>query len=459
MEFCSELMSVAAIQQGFSVSHRSRLLSSIGHRGSALRPQRCCRRLKCEGSGSASSSSAGESDDDEKKGESSSAVKSALKTLDSYFDMLETKKKKSSTASREEEEEPLSSLREAAAISVESGGLQKQEHDPAKEIHSHASGTDKLKSLQDEYALKEELLLTVLKEFEQAESKEKEEASAAAAVKEDRGSEFELDPNNEETPLVVLNTTSDETSKEVPLLLMRRGSIVVSTIVGINIGVYIFGLATTQQTENGMDLAFLQGAKVNDLIVAGEWWRLITPTFLHSGLLHLFLSCWATISFGPLVESLYGSIGLVLIYLLGGAMGNVASFLQTSQPTVGGTGAVFAMICSWIIFLVKNKEAVRTFDTGELLQKVLVLSGLTVLVGNELPVDAWTHVGGALVGILFGAVASPWYQITSASQLDSSKTDLTLERLALVFVLCSGALLCLYYLGVEDNSDQVSSFL
>jgi len=52
------------------------------------------------------------------------------------------------------------------------------------------------------------------------------------------------------------------------------------------------------------------------------------------------LSCWALVSFGPQVCKGYGSFTFFLIYILGGVSGNLASFLHTPDPTVGGTVSI-----------------------------------------------------------------------------------------------------------------------
>ena len=68
------------------------------------------------------------------------------------------------------------------------------------------------------------------------------------------------------------------------------------------------------------------GAKVNTLIAAGEYWRLMTATFLHIGLLHLLLNAWALYLFGPLIERHFGAVRFVVIYLVAGLGGSIASF-------------------------------------------------------------------------------------------------------------------------------------
>src|SRR5215213_7495700 len=43
------------------------------------------------------------------------------------------------------------------------------------------------------------------------------------------------------------------------------------------------------------------GAKVNELIRAGQWWRLFTATILHIGFIHLLFNGWALYLFGPMI--------------------------------------------------------------------------------------------------------------------------------------------------------------
>nr|MDF9458630.1 rhomboid family intramembrane serine protease [Bacillus pumilus] len=69
------------------------------------------------------------------------------------------------------------------------------------------------------------------------------------------------------------------------------------------------------------------GAKNNGLILDGEWWRLITPMFLHIGLTHLLFNTFALWSVGAAVERIYGSWRFLLIYFISGIFGSIASFV------------------------------------------------------------------------------------------------------------------------------------
>src|SRR5919112_3159801 len=57
----------------------------------------------------------------------------------------------------------------------------------------------------------------------------------------------------------------------------------------------------------------------------GEWWRLLTATFLHVGLLHVVLNVAALFAVGPLVERLIGTRGYIVLYLACGAVASAVS--------------------------------------------------------------------------------------------------------------------------------------
>src|SRR5262249_62026124 len=94
------------------------------------------------------------------------------------------------------------------------------------------------------------------------------------------------------------------------------------------------------------------GAKTNGLLQSGEWFRLITPIFIHAGLLHLLLNSYALWVVGTQVEKLYGSARFLLIYLLAGVGGVAGSYFgpiiihkSFDSPSVGASGARFGLFC------------------------------------------------------------------------------------------------------------------
>lgn len=187
----------------------------------------------------------------------------------------------------------------------------------------------------------------------------------------------------------------------------------VSILASINVGVCLFeAAAPVRNNDMGLfSLPLLYGAKINDLIMAGEWWRLVTPMFLHSGIPHVALSSWALLTFGPKVCRDYGLITFCLIYILGGVSGNFMSFLHTPDPTVGGTGPAFALIGAWLVDQNQNKEMIKTDEYEDLFQKAIIMSGLGLILSHFGPIDDWTNLGALIAGIVYGFFTCPVLQL------------------------------------------------
>ncbi|KAK1410397.1 hypothetical protein QVD17_36934 [Tagetes erecta] len=186
----------------------------------------------------------------------------------------------------------------------------------------------------------------------------------------------------------------------------------ISTMASINIGVYLFEIASPIRNSD-LDLfsvPALYGAKINHLILYGEWWRLLTPMFLHTGMLHMGLGCWVLLTFGPQVCRAYGPFTFFLIYILGGLSGNFTSFLHTPGPTVGGTGPVFGIIGAWLIYQYQNKTAMTKDVSESMYQKAVVATALGFVLQTFGPIDDWTHFVSLFTGITYGFFTCPTLQ-------------------------------------------------
>ncbi|KAK2366217.1 RHOMBOID protein 9, chloroplastic [Trifolium repens] len=191
----------------------------------------------------------------------------------------------------------------------------------------------------------------------------------------------------------------------------------IGILASVNIGVFLFEIASPIRNDNLelFTLPQLYGAKINDLIMVGEWWRLITPMFLHAGIFHIALSCWALVSFGPQVCKGYGSFTFFLIYILGGVSGNLASFVHTPDPTVGGTGPAFAIIGAWLMYQIQNRDVIANDDSENLFKKAMIITALGFILCNLGPIDEWSHSGAAITGMAYGFLISPTLQLDDTS--------------------------------------------
>lgn len=181
--------------------------------------------------------------------------------------------------------------------------------------------------------------------------------------------------------------------------------------------VFAAGGANDELRFNATLIAY--GAKLNSLIQQGQWWRYVTPIFLHGGFAHLLMNMYGLWILGPYVERLYGSAKFVVFWVLTGIAGVVASYL-TVRPelhaggpigrflfkaedaaSVGASGALFGLIGVLFVFGIKFRHELpegfkRAFGTG-MLPTIL----LNIFIGYVFPfIDNAAHMGGLVAGAL-----------------------------------------------------------
>lgn len=135
-------------------------------------------------------------------------------------------------------------------------------------------------------------------------------------------------------------------------------------------------------------------------IEAGEWWRLVTPIFLHGGLLHFAFNSYALLQLGPLVEEEFGTERFAVVYVVSGICGNVASQLLWPgvRHTVGASGAICGLIGLLLAYGLR-----RGGVAGARLRSGIGQYALYLLVFSFLPgIDLLCHLGGFVGGFGLG---------------------------------------------------------
>ena len=195
----------------------------------------------------------------------------------------------------------------------------------------------------------------------------------------------------------------------VPMPEVTRTPYLTYALLAIN--VVMFGLAQLAGGTEDPDVLLDFGAMFGPLISQGEYWRLLTAMFLHSGLMHLGSNSLGLFIFGHLVERSYGHERFFLIYVLAGLAGSVTSYLFNSIAiAAGASGAIFGVVGALAAFLVVQR---RTF--GKHAQNSLIGIGIIVainiFIGLSTPgIDNWAHGGGLVAGFILGLTLSPQYR-------------------------------------------------
>ncbi len=165
-------------------------------------------------------------------------------------------------------------------------------------------------------------------------------------------------------------------------------------------------------TENG-DVLVMYGAKENSLIVQGQYWRFITPIFLHATILHVALNMLNLAILGVFVERLVGHLRFLLIYFVTGVVSIIASFaLMPGEVSVGASGAIFGLVGAYSIFIVMHRRALPRGGIPAILWLVVVI-GANLSIGLFIPnIDNYAHLGGLLSGCLLGWWFAPHFTLS-----------------------------------------------
>jgi rhomboid protease GluP len=184
------------------------------------------------------------------------------------------------------------------------------------------------------------------------------------------------------------------------------------------INVVMYGLTQLvalrlQGTPNPFSLALLAlGAKWGPAIQAGEYWRFLTPIVLHGNLLHLAFNSYALFSLGPEAERIFGTRRFLVIYLIAGFAGTLASFILSPGLSIGASGAIFGLIGALAAFFYRAKSLIGAEASRQQVTQLITMAGINLFLGLTVPtIDNAAHIGGLIAGGAAGYVLSPSYAI------------------------------------------------
>ena len=170
---------------------------------------------------------------------------------------------------------------------------------------------------------------------------------------------------------------------------------VVSTLIAINIFIYVLMILPIIG-----DWVFYYGIGSNRLISEGEWWRFVTPMFLHGGFLHLLFNMFSLYLFGPELEKLAGKVRFLTIYFMAGIFGTIVTFLlQNLEYThVGASGAIYGIFGAFgaLVYYTRNTMP----QLKQIIVPIIVISVIMTFLQPNINITA--HLTGLAVGFLIG---------------------------------------------------------
>ncbi len=156
----------------------------------------------------------------------------------------------------------------------------------------------------------------------------------------------------------------------------------------------------------------LLGANFRPLVKEGQVWRFFTSMFLHIGFQHILFNAYALFIFGAETERIFGRTRFLVIYVLSGLFGSLASFAFSGATiSAGASGAIFGIIGMQAAYFFRYRDLLGTFGRSRLIN-VGIIAAINIFFGLSMPgIDNWAHMGGFISGALIAFKFMPEYQL------------------------------------------------
>ena len=189
-------------------------------------------------------------------------------------------------------------------------------------------------------------------------------------------------------------------------------------LVAANVVVFVLmALSTGALLAPDTDALIAWGSNFGPSTLDGQWWRLLTSMFLHVGVIHIAFNMWVLWDAGQLVERLVGSVGFVVLYMISGLSGSLASvYWNPYVNSAGASGAVFGVFGALLGFIVLRGDSVPKSLLRRLRTSGFTFLALNLAIGFSVRwIDNAAHIGGMAAGFACGLLMSqPLKRVTRA---------------------------------------------
>ncbi len=177
------------------------------------------------------------------------------------------------------------------------------------------------------------------------------------------------------------------------------GIIVFSSLLSINKNIPDAGTLFQDFLNN------IQGVNNRDMVLDGQYWRLLTAIFSHATIMHLFGNLISLVYIGSIIEYRLGKLTFFILYLLTGICASIVSLLfHYNGYALGASGAIFGLFGLFLALLCTDLYEKNA-------RKAFFISTLIVVFINIIPygksdyIDHAAHFGGLISGFVLGFIA------------------------------------------------------
>ena len=174
-------------------------------------------------------------------------------------------------------------------------------------------------------------------------------------------------------------------------------------IIVLNVAVFalMLGIGGAGELHGFSSLTLMQVGANYGPATAGlhEWWRLFTSVFMHISPVHLGMNMALLYLVGLTLEGHFGRARFLLVYLLaglGGALASLAGHWANPVASAGASGSISGLIGAGAVVgqLMGGAQGIAFRN------RMLIWAGLVMVFGVVANVDNQAHAGGLVVGIV-----------------------------------------------------------
>ena len=208
-----------------------------------------------------------------------------------------------------------------------------------------------------------------------------------------------------------INEHNIKDNEKVEKVFRPKYPIITYILILINIFMYILPiLYSKDQTILGQFCIY------GDYVRRGEYYRLLTGTFLHANIIHLLCNMYALYILGSQLESFIGKVKFLIIYLFSALTGSLLSLIFLNNGiSIGASGAVFGLAGALIYFGLHYRVYLGSVVKTNLIPIIVLNLCLGFMVKG---IDNWAHIGGLIGGILCNMALGVKYKSKTSERVN-----------------------------------------
>ena len=225
-------------------------------------------------------------------------------------------------------------------------------------------------------------------------------------------------------------------------LAQQKPPLLALVLIGLNSVFFLLQMRAGGSTD--IEALVTMGAYSRQLVLhSGEYWRILTHTFLHIGFLHFFVNMLILFLLGHMLEGIYGRARFLLVYFFAALGGGLASLLFVKEQIgAGASGAIFGLMGTIVVFGIRYRDRIPQRRRRVFGLRLLPFLLVDLLIGFLYPgINIPAHLGGLIVGVIVAWWLPPRLFDERAQEGEETKAIQVMANAAVLTLLfCGGAM-------------------